>query len=50
MTAAKTDEAEILAAADALRRWFAAGLKPTIARAYMPESMPYKRVLRIYRI
>lgn len=50
MTAAKTDESEILAASDALRRWFAAGLKPTIARAYMPESMPYKRVLRIYRI
>ena len=50
MTAAKTDESEILAASDALRRWFAAGLKPTIARAYMPESMPYKRLLRIYRI
>ena len=50
MTAAKTDESEILAASDALRRWFAAGLKPTIARAYMPESMPYKRDLRIYRI
>ena len=50
MAAAGTDEAELLAAADALRRWFAAGLKPTIARAYMPEQLPYRKILRIYHL